>query len=154
MSYVYRVCPETARYLSDHRLTCLARFDCLCLAGRSIRRDDCPILPDAHAVEQVYCAIAFYLAHREEIDRYLQQQHDDYQAKRQAARCGSDVLSTQNWRGLHFRLSSFFDFAPLSLPLLLNSIYLLLYERLRKALFELKQAPTLAHSLIRPIEMN
>ena len=37
-------------------------------------------------LEQVYGAITYYLAHREEIDRYLNQQHDDYQAKRQATR--------------------------------------------------------------------
>ncbi|MCI0336728.1 MAG: DUF433 domain-containing protein [Acidobacteria bacterium] len=37
-------------------------------------------------LEQVYGAIAFYLAHRDEIDRYLQQRRADYEAKRQAAR--------------------------------------------------------------------
>ena len=37
-------------------------------------------------LEQVYGAIAFYLAHKEEIDRYLEQQRADYEAKRQAAR--------------------------------------------------------------------
>ena len=37
-------------------------------------------------LEQVYGAITFYLAHREEIDRYLEQQRADYEAKRQAAR--------------------------------------------------------------------
>ncbi|WP_371830661.1 hypothetical protein [Candidatus Entotheonella palauensis] len=37
-------------------------------------------------LEQVYGAITFYLAHREEIDRYLQHQRDDYEAKRQASR--------------------------------------------------------------------
>ena len=37
-------------------------------------------------LEQVYGAIAFYLAHREEIDGYLEQQRADYEAKRQAAR--------------------------------------------------------------------
>ncbi len=37
-------------------------------------------------LEQVYGAITFYLAHREEIDCYLKQQRDDYEAKRQATR--------------------------------------------------------------------
>ena len=37
-------------------------------------------------LEQVYGAITFYLAHREEIDRYLQHQRAEYEAKRQAAR--------------------------------------------------------------------
>ena len=37
-------------------------------------------------LEQVYGAITFYLAHREEMDRYLEQQRSDYEVKRQAAR--------------------------------------------------------------------
>ena len=37
-------------------------------------------------LEQVYGAITFYLAHKEEIDWYLEQQRADYEAKRQAAR--------------------------------------------------------------------
>ena len=37
-------------------------------------------------LEQVYGAITFYLAHREEIDHYLEQQRADYEIKRQAAR--------------------------------------------------------------------
>ena len=37
-------------------------------------------------LEQIYGAITFYLAHKEEIDRYLEQQRADYEAKRQAAR--------------------------------------------------------------------
>jgi uncharacterized protein (DUF433 family) len=37
-------------------------------------------------LEQVYGTIAFYLAHREEIDGYLEQQRADYEAKRQDAR--------------------------------------------------------------------
>ena len=37
-------------------------------------------------LEQVYGAIAFYLAHKEEIDRHLEQQRTDYETKRQAAR--------------------------------------------------------------------
>jgi uncharacterized protein (DUF433 family) len=37
-------------------------------------------------LEQIYGAITFYLAHKEEIDRYVEQQRADYEAKRQAAR--------------------------------------------------------------------
>lgn len=37
-------------------------------------------------LEQVYGAITFYLAHREEVDRYLEAQRQDFEAKRQAAR--------------------------------------------------------------------
>lgn len=37
-------------------------------------------------LEQVYGAIAHYLAHREEIDTYLQRARADYEALRQSAR--------------------------------------------------------------------
>jgi uncharacterized protein (DUF433 family) len=37
-------------------------------------------------LEQVYGAITFYLAHKEELDLYLGQQRADYEAKRQAVR--------------------------------------------------------------------
>lgn len=37
-------------------------------------------------LEQVYGAITFYLAHREEIDLHLQAQEQDYEAKRTASR--------------------------------------------------------------------
>jgi uncharacterized protein (DUF433 family) len=40
----------------------------------------------ALTLEQVYGAITFYLAHREEIDRYLEHRRADYEAKRQVAR--------------------------------------------------------------------
>lgn len=40
----------------------------------------------ALGLEQVYGAITFYLAHREEVDRYLEAQRQDFEAKRQAAR--------------------------------------------------------------------
>lgn len=36
--------------------------------------------------EQIYGAITFYLANREEIDAYIEQGELDYEAKRQAAR--------------------------------------------------------------------
>ena len=37
-------------------------------------------------LEQVYGAITFYLAHREEIDRYIQRARADYEELRRAAR--------------------------------------------------------------------
>ncbi|GAC1395919.1 MAG: hypothetical protein NVSMB56_10300 [Pyrinomonadaceae bacterium] len=40
----------------------------------------------ALTLEQVYGAIAFYLANRHEIDEYLARQRAEYEAKRQAAR--------------------------------------------------------------------
>jgi uncharacterized protein (DUF433 family) len=40
----------------------------------------------ALALEQVYGAIAFYLAHRETIDEYLLARRSDYEQARQAAR--------------------------------------------------------------------
>jgi uncharacterized protein (DUF433 family) len=38
------------------------------------------------ALEQVYGAVAYYLAHRAEIDAYLSKRKADYEAKRLAAR--------------------------------------------------------------------
>lgn len=37
-------------------------------------------------LEQVYGAIAFYLAHRDEVDAYLLRAREDYEAQRRAAR--------------------------------------------------------------------
>jgi uncharacterized protein (DUF433 family) len=37
-------------------------------------------------LEQVYGTITFYLAHRDEVDRYLDARSDDFEATRQAAR--------------------------------------------------------------------
>jgi uncharacterized protein (DUF433 family) len=37
-------------------------------------------------LEQVYGALTFYLAHREDVDEYLAAQRSDIEAKRQAAR--------------------------------------------------------------------
>jgi uncharacterized protein (DUF433 family) len=37
-------------------------------------------------LEQVYGAITYYLAHRDEIDRYLENQRERFEAARQAAR--------------------------------------------------------------------
>jgi hypothetical protein len=53
-------------------------------------------------------------------------------------------VCTQNWRGFYPRLSRLIDLAPLMPPFLLNSIDLILHEHLREALFQLKEAPTLA----------
>ena len=43
-------------------------------------------------LEQVYGAVTFYLAHREEIDRYLEAQEQDYEAKRTAARAADPMF--------------------------------------------------------------
>ena len=43
-------------------------------------------------LEQVYGAIAFYLGHREEVDRYLEGQERDYEAKRAAARAADPMF--------------------------------------------------------------
>lgn len=43
-------------------------------------------------LEQVYGAITFYLAHREEVDRYLDAQQRDYEAKRAAARAADPMF--------------------------------------------------------------
>ena len=37
-------------------------------------------------LEQVYGAIAYYLAHRDEVDRYVESRRKDFAAARQAAR--------------------------------------------------------------------
>ena len=38
------------------------------------------------SLEQVYGAITYYLAHRDDVDRYLQRRKQDFDAARQAAR--------------------------------------------------------------------
>ena len=38
------------------------------------------------SLEQVYGAVAFYLANRSDVDRYLDRAREDYDAKRRAAR--------------------------------------------------------------------
>ena len=43
-------------------------------------------------LEQVYGAITFYLARRDEIDRYLDAQAQDYEAKRAAARASDPMF--------------------------------------------------------------
>jgi uncharacterized protein (DUF433 family) len=43
-------------------------------------------------LEQVYGAIAFYLGHREEVDRYLEAQQQDFEAKRVAARAADPMF--------------------------------------------------------------
>jgi uncharacterized protein (DUF433 family) len=40
----------------------------------------------ALTLEQVYGAIAFYLAHRADVDRYLEERRVDYNEKREASR--------------------------------------------------------------------
>lgn len=43
-------------------------------------------------LEQVYGAITFYLAHRQEVDRYLEAQEKDYEAKRAASRAADPMF--------------------------------------------------------------
>ena len=43
-------------------------------------------------LEQVYGAITFYLAHREEIDLYLEAQEKDYEAQRAASRASDPMF--------------------------------------------------------------
>lgn len=43
-------------------------------------------------LEQVYGAITFYLANRDTIDRYLELQEQDYDAKREAARAADPMF--------------------------------------------------------------
>jgi len=44
------------------------------------------------SLEEVYGAIAFYLAHQAEIDAYLQQQEAEFEALRQASRQANPLL--------------------------------------------------------------
>jgi uncharacterized protein (DUF433 family) len=41
---------------------------------------------------QVYGAIAYYLAHRDDIDRYLESRRQDFEAARQAARAADPMF--------------------------------------------------------------
>ena len=41
---------------------------------------------DVLSLEQVYGAIAFYLAHRSEIDAYLEEEREEFERQHQAAR--------------------------------------------------------------------
>ena len=43
-------------------------------------------------LEQVYGAITFYLANREDVDRYLHAQREDYEAMRVAARASDPMF--------------------------------------------------------------
>lgn len=43
-------------------------------------------------LEQVYGSIAYYLGHREEVDRYLDAQEQDYDAKREVSRAGDPMF--------------------------------------------------------------
>jgi hypothetical protein len=61
---------------------------------------------------------------------------------------------TQNWRGSRLRLCSSFDFVELSLPFEFNPIHLILHERFRKALFELKQTPAVSQPLVAPMNVD
>jgi uncharacterized protein (DUF433 family) len=52
------------------------------LSPETIATECFPVL----SLEQVYGAITFYLANRQQIDEYLEQRRIDYEAKRQASR--------------------------------------------------------------------
>lgn len=43
-------------------------------------------------LEQVYGAITFYLAHRDEVDRYLDARRQDFAAKQEAARSADPMF--------------------------------------------------------------
>jgi len=43
-------------------------------------------------LEHVYGSIAFYLGHREQVDRYLEAQGHDFEAKRGAARAANPMF--------------------------------------------------------------
>lgn len=44
------------------------------------------------SLEQVYGAITFYLAHRADVDRYLEARRRDYEARREAARAADPMF--------------------------------------------------------------
>jgi uncharacterized protein (DUF433 family) len=44
------------------------------------------------SLEQVYGAITYYLAHREELDRYLETRQQDFEVRRRAARDGDPMF--------------------------------------------------------------
>lgn len=56
-------------------------------------------------LEQVYGAVAYYLAHRQEIDDYLVAQRDDFEARRAAARA-ADPMFYQKLRAARRRTCS------------------------------------------------
>ena len=43
-------------------------------------------------LEQVYGAIAYYLAHRDEVDRYLEARRHDFDAQRESARAADPMF--------------------------------------------------------------
>jgi uncharacterized protein (DUF433 family) len=73
---------------------------CAFIAGQSAEsvQQSFPLL----TLEQVYGAIAFYLGNREQVDRYLERQRQDFEAKRAAAGAADRVpqeLGRRNGRG-------------------------------------------------------
>ena len=72
--------------------------------------DDFPAL----ALEQVYGAIAFYLAHQEEIDEYLRHGKAEYEALRQKQIEALRVTKPQLYRRLMARKQR--EAAPVSTP--------------------------------------
>jgi uncharacterized protein (DUF433 family) len=83
MSPQYVVRREGAYYVSGTRVS-LDSIVYAFVAGQTTESiaQAFPVL----SPEQVYGAITFYLGHRQAIDRYLETQQEDFEAKRQAAR--------------------------------------------------------------------
>jgi hypothetical protein len=91
---------------------------------------------------------------QQDADRHAQNQMGDETQKINVSYDTEVYRHAQNWRSFPRHLSGSFDFVTLPLPLLLNSIHLILHEPLRKAMLELKQTPTLAQSLLTSIKVN
>ena len=64
------------------------------------------------------------------------------------------IFYTQNWRAVVALSCRFPDLTPLPQPFLLNSMHLVLHERLRTLLLELKQAPVLAYLLLGAVQTD
>jgi hypothetical protein len=43
-------------------------------------------------LEQVYGAITFYLAHREDLDQYLERRHQEFETARETARASDPMF--------------------------------------------------------------
>jgi uncharacterized protein (DUF433 family) len=86
-SYVTHV--DTGYYVAGTRVS-LDSIVYAFLAGQTAEAmaQSFPVL----TLEQVYGAVAYYLAHRQEIDEYLAAQRDDFEAKRAAARAADPMF--------------------------------------------------------------
>ena len=83
MSLTYVEQRDGSYMVSDTRVS-LDSIVHVCVSGSSAETiaQAFPVLN----LEQVYGAITFYLAHREEVDRYLEARQRDFGAKREASR--------------------------------------------------------------------